>query len=235
MSTLSTVLGFARAQAQTDSNGLTDANGIIFANEALVDFHRKLVNKGVDASQLQEAYATATVPTSGNGSTFLYPTDMLALKTIEVNYMDTTAQNYVRAEQVDAANLPGGNSFSYLRQYARADNPQFDDRGDWYEVFPAFISGNNLTNAIRLFYYLKPTEYVSTSDTIAYPESQDYRILGWRIAADYLYSILKLDEGDKFNAKYTERVTEYCATLGRGSSQPIQAVPLNIGNSGWNF
>lgn len=226
---------FSRAQAQTDSNGLTDTNGIVFANEALVDFHRKLVNKGVDASQLQESFATATIPAAGDGSTFLYPTDMLALKTIEVNFMDATAQNYIRANQIDVSNLPSGESFSYYRQYANTNSPLFDDRGDWYEIFPAFISGNNLTNAIRLFYFIKPTEYTSTSDTIAYPVSQDYRILGWRIVSDYYYSLGKFEEGDAFNAKYEERVTEYTATLGRGSSQPITATVPNVGNDGWDF
>jgi len=233
MATLNNVLTFARAQAQTDSNGLTDTNGIIFANEALVDFHRRLVNDGVDASQLQEAYATATVPTSGNGSTFLYPTDMLSLKTIEVNYTDTIAQNYRRAEQVDAANLPSGISFSYLRKYASTSTPQFDDRGDVYELFPAFISGNNLTDAIRIIYYIKPTEYTATSDTIAYPESQDYRILGWRIVGNYYYSLNKFIEGDAFYLKYEERVKEYISTLGRGSSQPIQATTITW--SGFEF
>ena len=86
MATLNNVLSFSRAQTQTDSNGLTDTNGIIFANEALVDFHRRLVDHSVDASQLQESYMTATAATSGNGSTFLYPTDMLFLKSIEVDY-----------------------------------------------------------------------------------------------------------------------------------------------------
>ena len=231
MAILNDVLTFARAQSQTDSNGLTDSNGIIFANEALVDFHRRLVAKGVDASQLQESYATAT---AGQG-TYLYPTDMLALKTIEVNFLDTIAQNYIRAEQVDIANLPGGESFSFYRQNASSSSPLFDDRGDWYEIFPTFQSGNNLTNAIRLFYYLKPTEYTATSDTIAYPENQDYRILGWRIAANYYYSLSKFDEGDRFNLKYEERVKEYGTTLGRGSSQPIQATVPDVGNNGWNF
>src|SRR3990167_9480726 len=231
MATLLNILTFARAQAQTDSNGLTDTNGIIFANEALVDFHRRLVNKGVDASQLQEAYATAT---AGQG-TYLYPTDMLSLKTIEVNFTDTTAQNYIRAEQVDVANLPGGESFSYYRQNANTNAPLFDDRGDWYEIFPTFQSGNNVTDAISLFYYLKPTEYTATGDTVAYPENQDYRILGWRIAADYYYSLGKMEEGDMFNLKYEERIKEYTTTLGRGSSQPIQATVPNVGNDGWNF
>lgn len=236
MATLANVLTFARAQSQSDSNGLTDTNGIVFANSRLVDFHRQLVANGVDASQLQETYVpTVTVPTAGDGSTFTYPSDCLALKTIEVNFTDTTAQNYIRAEQVDVANLSGQNAFSYLRQNASTLRPQFDDRGDWYEIFPAFTSGNNLTNAIRLFYYLKPTEYTATSDTIAYPESQDYRIVGWGVCADYYYSLNKFVEGQVFEQKYQGGVDKYISTLGRGSSQAIQAEVLNIGSNGWDF
>ena len=229
MATLNNVLTFSRAQAQTDSNGLTDANGIIFANSRLVDFHRQLVDKGVDASQLQEAYATLSAPALGNGLTATYPSDCLSLKTVEVNFTDTNPQNYIRAEQVDVANLAGQNAFSYLRQYASTQLPQFDDRGDWYEIFPAQAC------TVRLFYYLKPTEYTSTGDTIAYPESQDYRILGWGICADYYYSLNKFEEGAVFETKYQAGVDKYITTLGRGSSQPIQAQVLNVGSNGWQF
>lgn len=229
MATLSNVLAFSRAQAQTDSNGLTDANGIIFANEALVDFHRRLVNKGVDASQLQESYTDGTV----NVGTYLYPTDMLFLKAIELNYANTNANDYQLAQQVDVSNLTGNQSFSFLRKQANVYSPQFDDRGDWFEIFPTPITGNNLSQLIRIFYFLKPTEYTATSDTISYPESQDMRILGWRIAAMYYYSLNKMAEGDAFNQKYEERVEQYCATLGRGSQQPITAQVLSI--DGWQF
>lgn len=233
MAQLSDVLAFSRAQTQTDSNGLTDANGIIFANEALVDFHRRLVDHSVDASQLQEAYMTATAATAGNGSTFLYPTDMLLLKSIEIDYAGGGGSNYVTADQVDVSNLAGQNSFSYLRANQSTTSPQFDDRGDWFEVFPAFTGSMNLTNAIRIFYFQKPTEYSATSSTVAYPESQDIRILGWRIAAMYFYSILKIPEGDAFNVMYENRVKQYCATLARGAQQPIQATPLQI--TGYEF
>ncbi len=235
MSTLATVLTFSRAQAQTDSNGLTDANGIIFANSRLVDFHRQLVANGVDASQIQEAYTDAVVPASGNGTTLLYPTDCLALKTIELNYTDTNPMNYVRAEQVDVANLRNQNSFSYLRQYASPQAPQFDDRGDWYEVFPAFTSGMNTSQAIRLFYYLKPTEYTATTDNISYPESQDYRILGFGICADYYNSLNKFDEAQFFEKKYQDRVTQYISTFARGSQQAIETKVPDVGGNGWLF
>ncbi len=225
---LSTVLSFARAQVQTDSNGLTDANGIIFANEGLQDFHRRLVEAGVDASQLQESYINGTA----NTGTYAYPVDMLALKTIELNYSDTNASNYQSASQVDVANLPNG-SFSWLRGNASPSAPMFDDRGDWYEIFPTPTSANNLTQLIRIFYFLKPTEYTATSDTVAYPESLDTTILGWRIAGSYLYSLGNTEQGDMFNAKYEARVKDYIATLSRGSQQPIQATPILI--DGWQF
>lgn len=229
MATLSNILTFSRAQAQTDSNGLTDANGIIFANSRLADFHRQLVDAGVDASQVQESYTTATAPATGNGLTLAYPTDCLALKTVEVNFTDTSAQNYYRAEQVDVSNLSGQNAFSYLRVNQPNNSPLFDDRGDWYEIFPAQAC------TIRLFYYLKPTEYSSVGDTIAYPENQDTRLLGWGICADYYYSLNKFEEGKVFEAKYQAAVDKYKTTLGRGSQQPIQPTVVDIGNSGWNF
>ena len=235
MATLTNVGSFARAQCQTDSNGLTDANLIIFANSRLVDFHRQLVEHGVDASQLQEAYCDATVPTTGNGTTLTYPSDCLALKAIELNYQNTNPQDYIRAEQVDISNLSQQNSFSYLRQYGSTQSPKFDDRGDWYEIFPTFQSGDNTSQAIRLFYYLKPTEYTATSDTIAYPESQDYRVLGFGVCADYLNSLGKFQEALAFEQKYQDRVTQYISTLGRGSSQPIQVENLIIGDNGWDF
>lgn len=227
--TLSTVLNFARAQALTDSNGLTDANGIIFANEALQDFHRRLVNSGVDASQLQECYRDATV----NTGTYLYPSDMLFLKAIELNYTSVSGTDYMTAKQVDVANLAGGNSFSWLRSNADRNQPQFDDRGDWYEIFPTPNSADSVSQLIRIFYYLKPTEYTATSDTVSYPESLDTTILGWRIAASYLYSLSNIGEGAAFNAKYEERVKQYIATLSRGVQTPIQSTPIQL--DGYEF
>lgn len=226
---LSDLLGFARTQAQTDTNGLTNANGIIWANEALVDFHRRLVNKGVDASQLQEAYTDGVA----NTGTYLYPTDMLFLKAIELNYASTDAQGYITAEQVDVSNLAGWNSFSWLRKNANTQAPQFDDRGDLFEIFPTPTGAGNLSQLMRIFYFIKPTLYTSISDTVAYPENVDATLLGWRIAAMYYYSLNKMAEGDAFNQKYEERVLQYCATLSRGSQQPIQAQVLEI--SGWQF
>src|SRR3990167_6502456 len=225
--TLATILAFARAQAQTDNNGLTNANGIIFANEALEDWHRKLVTAGVDASQLQESYRDGTVDVG----TYLYPTNMFFLKAIECNYADTVASNYITAQQIDVSNLSGDNSFSWLRVNQNTQLPKFDDRGDWFEIFPTPISGNNLTSLFRIFYFLNPTEYTAVGNTIAYPESLDYRLLGWRIVSDYYYSLGKFEEGEAFNKKYEEKVREIIKTLSRGVQQPMQATAIQ--SSGW--
>jgi hypothetical protein len=225
--TLATVLAFARTQAQTDSNGITDANGIIWANEALNDLHRRLVTAGVDASQVQESYRDG----AANTGTYLYPTDMLFLKAIELNYTDTTANNYVVANQTDVSNISSNSvSFSWLRGNALRSAPLFDDRGDWFEIFPTPTANDNVSQLIRMFYYLQPTLYAATADIVNYPENLDAAILGWRIASSFLYSLGegRIQDGDKFIAKYEERVKQYIATLSRGVQQPLQVNPIAL-------
>lgn len=229
MATLATVLTFSRAQSQTDNNGLTDTNGIIFANEALLDFRRRLIDAGVDAAQTQESY-TDTVAGTG---TYLYPSDMFWLKAIELNYSNTNARDYKTASQVDASNMPTGESFSSLRVNASKGSPMFDDRGDQYEIYPTPVAADNTTAAVRIFYFLEPTEYTATSDSISYPESLDNRTIGWRVASNYLYSLGKIPEGDAFNMKYEERVKQLIETLSRGSQQPIKPTQLPV--TGWEF
>jgi hypothetical protein len=229
MATVQDILNFTRAQAQTNSDGLSDSNGIIFSNEALADFHRRLVARGVDASQLQEAYRDGTA----NIGTYLYETDQLFLKAIEVNYTDTNTNNYLLATQVDVSNIPAGQSFSWLRNNQSTQFPLFDDRGDWFEIFPTPTGANNLTNLIRIFYFKKPTEYTAVGDTVSYPASLDYRTFGWRVGYSYLKSLGKIIEANEFNKEYLQRVDEYISTLSRGAQQPLQATPIQL--SGWNF
>lgn len=239
MATLADVLNYSRAQVQTDSNGLTDANGIIFANEALLDFRRRLVAGGVDAGQIQEFSQDGT---AGVG-VYSYPTNpsMLWLKTMSLNYANTTGQDYKVATQLDVANIPGGKSAGWVRTNANIQLPYFDDRGDQYEIFPTPTGANNLTSIISGFYYKKPADFTATSNPIVYPESLDYRILGWRIGANYLYATGATTgsgrnihlTGDAFNAKYEERVKQFIATLARGSQTPIQATGLQL--DGWGF
>jgi hypothetical protein len=85
----------------------------------------------------------------------------------------------------------------------------------------------------RIFYFLEPTEYTSTSDTISYPESLDYRILGWRIASSYLKSLGSWESAVQFDTEYTKRIEQLVKTLSRGVQQPLQATTIQ--ETGWNF
>jgi hypothetical protein len=227
MATLATVLGFSRAQSQTDSNGLTDANGLIFANEALLDFRRRLISAGVDAAQVQEAYRDMVA----NTGTYLWPSDMWWNKAIELGYGGGAEQGFIRATQADVANLPNNSSFGWLRSNAPTDAPYFDDRGDWYEIFPTPQAA--VTGGIRIVYFLKPTEFTATTDTISYPESLDYRVIGLRIAANYKRSLLDFESAAAFDGEYEKRCQQIIATLSRGTQQPIQAAPIMF--TGWEF
>ena len=229
MAALSDTLTFARTQLKTDSDGLTDADGIEFANEAKLDFARRLIARGVDAAQLQESYTDGVV----DQYSYLYPTDMFFLKAIELNYTNTSADDYITATQVDVSNLPQGKSFSWIRGNTSINNPKFDDRGDHFEIYPTPTSAHNVSQLIRIFYFLEPTEFTATTDAISYPESLDHRILGWRIAGNYLKSIEKYDQASDLLTEYEKRVEELINTLSRGSQQPIQSTPLNI--TGWQF
>jgi len=228
---LSDVLAFARTQAQTDSNGITDANGIIFANEALSDFRRRLVDTGVDAGTVTEFVQEGTVGTG----IYTYPTNpsVLFLKTIELNYVNTTPADKVTATQLDVSNLPANKSVGWIRANASPSSPYYDDRGDRYEIFPTPTAAHNVTSIATLFYFAKPNDYTAVANSIAYPETLDYRILGWRIASNYLYSLGKVEEGSIVNQRYEERVKQLIATLSRGSQQPIQATPIQ--DSGWGY
>lgn len=227
--TLNTVLNYVRQKAETDSAGISDANGINFWNEAMLDFRTELIKKGIDAAQVQESYVpSVSVPASGNGSTFAYPSDMYFLKTIEVNATDSSVLNYTQAQQVDVANTPSEVSFSYLRENQPATTPLFDDRGDTYEIFPSALHWTNLANAIRIFYYLQPTLYTSTGDTLNYPDSLDWYTIALKTVAVYFESLQKFNEAEYWNNKYSARLTKFTSTLAQGSKQPITPIPLQL-------
>lgn len=230
---VASVLSFSRAQVQTNSSGLTDPNGLLYANEALSDFHRRLVNADIDASQLAESSITGI---AGTGI-YPYPSNpsILSLKTMEANYADTQDANYQVVNQVDVSNLPANMSYSFLRANGNPTQPQYDDRGNAFEIFPTPTSSTSLPGLVKLFYYASPSIYGAITDTVNYPENLDVTILGWRIAANYLYSLgtNRIPDGDKFMQRYDDRVKQYISTLSRGGQNQVQATPIQI--TGWEF
>lgn len=232
MATIQDAITYANQKVQGNGN-ISAVTGVAFYNEANTDFHLEMIKRGVEASQIQESYRDATVATPPNGSTFLYPDDMLSLKIITVNYWNTSQADYAEAQQIDVGNTQKNTAFEWLRVYQDMENPLWDDRGDWFELFPAFNATMNLVQAIRIFYYLKPPVYSAISDLIVYPESLDYYIHANKMVNLYLESIEKFDEAAYYQKVYLQRIERLVETLVRGEDKPIAA--NGLGMTGWQF
>ncbi len=113
------------------------------------------------------------------------------------------------------------------------ENPLFDDRGDWFELFPAFTAQMNLVQAIRIFYYLNPTPYTAVTDTVPYPENMDYVILALKMVSIYYDSLTRIGDSDLFQGKYMNRLERLVMTLVKGADQPIKT--QGIGLTGYEF
>lgn len=232
MATVATAISYARQKAQTDSNGLTDTNGLAWANNGLLDITRDLIARGVDAAQTAEAYTTSQASDNPAGQ-FAWPSDMWMLKTIEVDFTNTGGQNYIQGGKLDVSNIQNGTSWDFLRINQSTSFPLFTNHGDTGEIFPTPVSGSPAL--VRIYYYLTPTEYTSTASTLNYPQSLDYRALGDKILVGYYQSLEKWDVADKWEQLYQKKLNDAFNILAPQSKQPIQPQPLNVGNNGWLF
>lgn len=218
---------YTQALSQTDSNGIGSVLGLSFYNDALQTMTRDLVNRGIDAAQTQETYTNIN---TNSPNTYAWPSDMFALKTIEVNFSDQTQQNYIQATPMDVANIQGA-SFDYLRANQSIANPIFDNRGDTFEIFPTPKIFN--TAGIRIFYFLTPTEAPDVGTAINYPQTLDYRALSTKMAALYYKTQNDPEMAAVYEGEYQDRIKKIINILMPSSQQPIQPEPLHI--SGWNF
>lgn len=218
---------YAQQLAQTDSNGIGSVLGLALYNDSIQTFHRDLLNRGIDASQTQEAHADLT---TNSPNTYAWPTDMYALKTIEVNWQDQTEQNYLQALPVDVANIQNV-SFSYLRANQDRTQPLFDNRGDTFEIFPTPQVANS--QGVRIFYYLTPTEGTQVGEAMQYPITLDYRAVACKMASLYYKSQNDIDMATIYEKEYQERIEKIIKILAPGTQQPISPKPLSI--TGWNY
>lgn len=218
---------YAQQLAQTDSNGIDSVLGLSFANDALQTWTRDMLNKNIDAAQTQEAYRDLS---TNSPNTYLWPSDMFALKTIEVNWQDQTQQNYQAAQVIDVANIQE-KSFSWLRANQTQQQPLFDNRGDQFEIFPTPQTGN--AQGIRIFYYLTPTEFTDVGQAILYPQLLDYRTLSCKMASMYYKTQSDAEMAATYEQEYQDRIKKINNIVAPGTQQPIQPTPLRI--SGWQY
>lgn len=218
---------YTQQLAQTDSGNIGSVFGLALYNDSLQTMTRDLINRGIDAAQTKESYTDLTT-TSPN--TYAWPTDMYALKTIEVNWSDNIAQNYLQATPMDVANIQG-QSFSWLRANQSQQSPLFDNRGDTFEIFPTPTVANS--QGVRIFYFLTPTEAPDVGTAIQYPQTLDYRALSCLMASRYYKSQTDTVMAQVFEQEYNERIGKIINILAPSSQQPITPTPLAI--TGWNY
>jgi hypothetical protein len=218
---------YTQQLAQTDSGNIGSVLGLALYNDALQTMTRDMINRGLDAAQTKEAYTDLS---TASPNTYAWPTDMYALKTIEVNWSDNTAQNYLQATPVDVANIQN-QSFSWLRANQDQQQPLFDNRGDTFEIFPTPTTAN--AQGIRIFYFLTPTEALDVGTAIQYPQTLDYRALSCLMAARYYKSQNDTAMAQVYEAEYNTRIGKIINILAPSSQQPITPQPLNI--NGWQY
>lgn len=202
------------------------------ANEALLDFRAWLIEQGVPQN-IQEVTKNATASKGIYSiSSDLSISDYWMLKSMSVNYQDTNQQNYVPVIQMDAANLPAGTSMEWLRANQPKTSPALFISGNSFEIIPAPISTDNVTNFFDIFYFQAPALYTSTSSAMAYPESLDDLVLAYRIAAIHF-----MRNGspmyETMQSEYMKRANRIVQIIRQGSQTPFpsQGIPW----TGWEF
>ena len=218
---------YTQRLAQTDSNGIGSVLGLSLYNDALNEMTRDMLNRNLDAAQTQEAYRDLS---TNSPNTYLWPSDMYALKTIEVNFMGQDEQGYIQARPMDVANIQGA-SFSWLRKNQPANQPLFDNRGDQFEIFPTPTAANS--QGLRIFYFLVPTEATSVEQAIQYPQTLDYRALSCKMASMYYRTQNDSEMAAIYEAEYQQRIAKIINIIAPGTQQPIMPEPLRM--SGWAF
>jgi len=218
---------YTQQLAQTDSNNIGSVLGLALYNDARMEWTRDMLNKNMDAAQTQESYRDLS---TDSPNTYLWPDDMFSLKTIEVNWEDTTEQNYIQARTVDVANIQN-QSFSWLRANQSQQEPLFDNRGDQFEIFPTPTVGNS--QGIRIFYFLKPTDATSVDDAIPYPQLLDPRTLSTKMASMYYKSQNDAEMASIYEQEYQQRISKIIRVVEPGTQQPIQ--PQRLAITGWGY
>lgn len=228
MALVSDAITYARQKASTDSNGISDINGLAWANSGLLDICREYIKRNIDAVQIAEASATISATDNPPGR-FAWPADMFMLKTISANYTDSSALNFIQAGKVEVSNLQGDTSVDTLRLNQSTASPIFTNHGDTGEMFPTPLG----TAIMKIFYYLTPTEYPTTATTLAYPISLDYRCLGDKILESYYQSLENFAVASQWSAQAIKKIEDSIVILGPQSQQPITPEKLHI--NGFEF
>lgn len=225
---LSAAISYSRTLARDDSNGLTDAVAIQYANDTLMEAFKKLLERRADlfVQEAKRSITSAEIVGGAQPGRFLWPSDLWVLKELIINLQDPTSQDlWHTSDQVDVANLAPGYDFEWLRKNQQIQTPVHDNRGDWFEIFPTPLA--ELAYALKIHYFIAPTPYAATTDQIAYPLNLDANVIAYGIAAKYLRP-LKPELADTYQAKAMEIVDLIIKDIGHGEQHPLDTKGLPL-------
>jgi hypothetical protein len=233
---VSDVLAFARLKAGTDSNGISDSDGMVFLNESQRKRHLQILAVKGDLF-FQESYRDITSDNIVGGSSpgkILYPNDMFLQKNIQLNLIDPDdVGNWKTPTQVDRSNLPDGITWEWLKANQPKTQPLIDNHGDWFEIAPTPTEA--IASSVKLGYFLGPTDVSATSDFLSYPFTLNWRILGFDIAGAYFEAMEDQTQADRMYAQGDLLMKDILNMLGSGQQSPPRPKGLNVGNNGWAF
>lgn len=193
---------------------LPDADAIAFLNDAWMYFQLKLAKEREDFFVMEASLLNMMK----DKNRYAFPDDMLIAKRVEINYTDPTDLNlFIKADEVDVANLPSGQSWDFVKRNQSQSNPLFDHRGSWFEIAP--IPDRNLTKAIKVYYLQRADildnigspkkRFTLITDQVPYPISFYPEIMSYKMASIYMKKTgttrVSQSKSVEFEAEYLKR------------------------------
>jgi hypothetical protein len=197
MTNLNTIITHARRIAgNLTTYDWSDTTAIEDANEALNEFEMDLL---AVRSDVFVEKSTLDSIVSGQ-SVVQFPTDLLELKRVDINFTDPTdSTKFYKATEFDAGNPPNDFNWDWFLDNQPKTNPLVDVRGGWFEVAPK--ADANYSNAIKIIYLAKLTitdaggtpyvdgRFAATTDLLPFPLSLYPEALAYKMAAIFNRSL----------------------------------------------
>ena len=195
----------------------SDANAIIDANDAFNEFQLDLMSERSDFFTEKSTLNSIAL----NQSVVQFPTDLLMIKHVDVNFYDPTDYTkFYPATEFESGNTPQGYQWDWFLNNQPKNLPLIDIRGGYFEVAPK--ADAVYTNAIKILYSakLQPTDlsgnpyadarFAATTDLLPYPLTMYPEILAYKMAVIFTQGTGQtnpvLNKANEFEVKYKEKL-----------------------------
>jgi hypothetical protein len=151
------IMNVARFLTNTDTVTFTDADLEVLINANYHYFVNEIL-EAMDGWDFQGEIATADLVASQQE--YVFPTDILKIKRVEVTYDGT---NWYKAEFFDIAEIGTATDSTHLTQNFTQSNPFVDILENSIFLFP--VPTASVTGGVKIWYEKEATELTNDSDT----------------------------------------------------------------------